>query len=142
VEANEEGPADAGAKLSVQMGSRLLPLSLALGASLADLSGAHGLAALAVLLAIPAAAGVAFVAISDLLEGKRALLRTCTGSGALVLFLVGSAVRHGAAAGSAVPALAVSAVVGAAILYAVPALFWVLEPLAPRPRPIRPARAV
>ena len=123
------------------MGSRLLPLSLGLGASLADLGGAHGLAALLVLLAIPSAAGVAFVGISDLLEGKRALLRALTTSGALVLLLVGSAVRHGAPADAAVPALALSAVVAAAVLYAVPVLFWVLEPLAPKPRPARAARA-
>lgn len=127
------------------MGSRLLPLSLGLGASLADLGGAPGLAALLVLLAIPCAAAVAFVGVSDLLEGKPAVLRALTTSGALLLLLVGSAVRHGAPAGAAVPALALSAVLGAAVLYAVPVLFWVLEPLAPKPRPARtarPARAV
>lgn len=125
------------------MSSRLLPLSLALCATLADLAGAHELGGLLVLLAIPCAAAAAFVAASDVLEGKRAWIRAVTSGGALVLFLVGSAVRHGAPAGAAIPALALSAVVGAAILYAVPVVFWLLEPLAPRPRTAaQPARAV
>lgn len=125
------------------MGSRLFPLSLALGASVADAAGLHSLAQLLVLVAIPCAAAAAFVAASDVLEGKRAWIRAVTSGGALVLFLVGSAVRHGAPAGAAIPALALSAVVGAAILYAVPVVFWLLEPLAPRPRTAaQPARAV
>lgn len=124
------------------MGSRLLPLSLALGATLADAAGAHRLGSLLLLVAIPCAAAAAFVAASDVLERKHAWVRALTSSGALVLFLVGSAVRHGAPADASIPALALSAVVGAAILYAVPVLFWVLEPLAPRPRVARPGRAL
>ncbi|MES1246344.1 MAG: hypothetical protein ABUS54_01570 [Actinomycetota bacterium] len=111
------------------MGSRLLPLALALGASLADTGGYHQLAGLLVLLAIPCAAGAAFVAISDALEGRPALVRAVTSTLALLLFLLGSAVRHAAPAGGHVPAIAVSAVVAAAILYLLPILFWVLQPV-------------
>ena len=132
-EANEEGPSDGGAKLGVQMGSRLLPLSLVLGVVLADLGGAHSLAALVLLVAIPCAAGAAFVAVSDLLEGRPALVRSCTTVGALVCCVVGSAVRHGAPAGAAVPALALSAVVAALVLYVVPVVLWVLQPVSLRP---------
>ena len=115
------------------MGSRLLPLSLVLGVVLADLAGAHPLAGLVLLIAIPCAAGAAVVAVSDLLEGRPAVVRTFTTVGALVCCIVGSAVRHGAPAGAAVPALALSAVVAAAILYAVPVVLWVLQPVSLRP---------
>jgi hypothetical protein len=105
------------------MGSRLLPLSFALAATIADTIGGHQLAAWLVLLAIPAGLGVICVAVGD-----RAWTRTVLGSSALVLLLVGSAVRHAAPVGAHVPALAVSAVIGAAILYVLPVLFWVLQP--------------
>jgi hypothetical protein len=119
------------------MGSRLLPLGLALGASLADAGGVHRLGGLLVLLAIPCAAAAAFVAISDALEGRPALVRAVTSTLALLLFLVGSAVRHDAPAGAHVPAVAFSAVVAAGILYLLPVLFWVLQPVQ-----LRPARGV
>lgn len=115
------------------MGSRLLPLGLAIGASLADAVGAHRLGALLVLLAIPCAAAAAFVAISDVLEGKHALVRATTSGAALVLLLLGSAIRHGAPAGAAVPAVAFSAVVAAGVLYLLPVLLWVLQPVQLRP---------
>jgi hypothetical protein len=117
------------------MGSRLLPLSLVLGAALTDVAGAHQLAGLVLLVAIPCAAGAAFVAVSDLLEGRPAFVRALSTVGALVCCLVASAVRHGAPAGAAVPALALSAVVAAAVLYTVPAVLWVLQPVSLRPTP-------
>jgi hypothetical protein len=120
------------------MGSRLLPLSLALGAVLADAAGSHRLGFWLVLLAIPAAAGAAFTGVGDVLEGKNAWLRGITTTLALALLLLGSAVREGAPVGNGVPALAVSAALGAALLYALPALFWVLEPLVPRARRAAP----
>jgi hypothetical protein len=104
-----------------------------LGAASTDAAGAHQLAGLVLLVAIPCAAGAAFVAVSDLLEGRPALVRTITTVGALVCCLVASAVRHGAPAGAAVPALALSAVVAAVVLYAVPILLWVLQPVSLRP---------
>lgn len=116
------------------MGSRLLPLSLALGAVLADAAGIHRLGFWLVLLAIPAAAGAAFTGVGDVLDGKSAWIRGVTTVLALALLLLGSAVREGAPVGNGVPALAISAALGAVLLYALPALFWVLEPLAPRQR--------
>jgi len=127
------------------MGSRLLPLCLALGATLADTAGAHQLAVWLVLIAVPSAAAAAFVAAGDVLEGRPALVRAITTGGALVLLVVASAVRHGAPVGAAVPAVALSAAVGAAILYLVPALLWVLQPSSPstsaRPREWRGSAA-
>lgn len=118
------------------MSSRLLPLSLALGATLADLSGFHAVGGLIVLLAIPCAMAAAVVAVGDVFEGRRAAWgRALTSVPALALLVVGSAVRHAAPVGAAVPPLALSAVIGAAILYVVPVLFWVLQPVAPAPRP-------
>lgn len=117
------------------MGSRLLPLSLALLALLADGGGLHGLAFWLVLLALPAAATACFVGLSDALEGKGAWLRGGSATVALAFLVLGSAVREQAPAGGAVPTLAVTAVVAAAIVYALPGLAWLLEPLRPKPRP-------
>jgi hypothetical protein len=110
------------------MGSRLFPLCLALGATLADLAGAHHLAVWLVLAAVPCAAAATFVAAGDVLERRPACIRAITSCGALVLLLVASAVRHGAPVGAAVPAVALSAVIGAALLYVLPVLLWVLQP--------------
>ena len=120
------------------LGSRLLPLTLALGALLADGSGAHRVAFYLVLLAIPGAAAAAFIGAGDALEGGGAWLRGVSTTVALMLLVLGSAVRENAPHGAAVPALAVSAVAAAVIAYALPALAWVLEPLLPHPR-TRPA---
>ena len=115
------------------MGTRLLPPGLAVCAVLADGVGLHGIAFWLVLLALPVAAAVAYVGLSDALAGN-GWLPGATATLAVVLLVVGSAVRESAPQGAAVPALAVSAVVGALVLYAVPALAWLLEPLRPRPR--------
>ena len=123
------------------MGSRLLPISLASSALLADAGGVHRLAFWLVLLAIPAAAAAAFVGAGDVLEGKAAWLRGTTAGLALALLVLGSAVRENAPRGGHVPVLAVTSVVAALVVYALPALFWVLEPVVPRPAPRRrPAR--
>jgi hypothetical protein len=119
------------------MGSRLLPLSLALGALLADATGLHRLAYYLVLLAVVGAAAAAFVGVGDLLGGTGGLLRAATTGVALVFLLLGSAVRASATVGGHVPALAVSTVVAAVLVYAVPALGWLVEPLVPRPAPRR-----
>jgi hypothetical protein len=115
------------------MAPRLAPPALVLGAVLADAAGVHGLAFWLVLLALPAAAATAFVAVSDALD-TGGWLRGWTTAGALALLVLGSAVREGAPRGSAVPALAVSAAVAALVLYALPGFVWLLEPLRPRPR--------
>ncbi len=116
------------------MGSRLLPLALALGALVADGAGLHRLASYAVLLAVVGAAAAAFVGVGDLLAGSGSVLCAGTSSLALALLLGGSVVRANAPAGGHVPTLAVSTLVLAAVVYAVPLLSWVLEPLVPKPR--------
>jgi len=119
------------------MGSRLLPLLLALGTILADLGGFQRIAYYLVLLAVVGAAAAACVGVSDVLGGRGTWLRAGSTSAALALLVLGSAVRANAAVGAPVPALALSAVVGAMILYSVPLVAWLLEPLAPRPRDVR-----
>ena len=111
------------------MGSRLLPLCLVLGATLADAAGAHHLAVWILLVAVPGAAAAAFVAAGDVLEGRPAWVRAITTGGALLLLVVASAVRHGAPVGAAVPAVALSAAIGAGLLYLLPVLLWVLQPV-------------
>jgi len=116
------------------MGSRILPLVLAIAALAAGGAGADGAAAVLVLIAVPCAAAAAFVAISDALEGRPEKLRAVTTGLALALIVIGSTVRTGAPLGGTVPALAVSTLVAAVVLYALPAFVWVLEPLRLRPR--------
>ena len=115
------------------MQTRLLPPALALFAVLADAAGLHGIAFWLVLLALPAAAGLAYVGLSDGLAGG-GWLPGATATLAVLLLVLGSAAREAAPVGAAVPTLAITAVVGALVLYAVPVLAWLLEPLRPRPR--------
>jgi hypothetical protein len=122
------------ARTYAQMGSRLLPLSLALGALAADAAGLHRLASYLVLLAVVGAAAAAFVGVGEWIEGKGGLVRAGTTTLALVLLLLGSSVRAAAPAGSHVPALALSSLVLAALVYALPLVVWLVEPLAPKPR--------
>jgi hypothetical protein len=125
------------------MGSRLLPLALAIGALLADSTGLHRLAFYLVLLAVVGAAAAACVGVGALLEGTGGIVRAVTTSLALALLVLGSAVRANAAVGGHVPTVAISAVVGAMLVYVLPVLGWLAEPLASRPaRPPRPARPV
>ncbi len=91
--------------------------------------GLGGLALWLGLLAVPAAAAVAFVAVSDLLEGKSALIYATTSSLALALVVLGSAVRSNAVSSAAAPPLATWALVAALAVYSVPAFAWVLEPV-------------
>ena len=120
-----------------QMGSRLLPLSLALGALAADAAGLHRLAFYLVLLAVVGAAAAAFVGVGDLLEGTGSWLRAGSTGLALLLLVLGSAVRANAPAGGHLPVLAVSTVVIAVLAYVVPVVGWLLAPPAPRPSPAR-----
>jgi uncharacterized protein involved in response to NO len=115
------------------MGSRLLPLPLVVGALIADSAGLGSLAFTLVLIAIPCAAGAAFIGAGDALEG-RDVLRGVTTCLALALLVLASAVRANAPLGSGVPPLAASALFAAVFVYGLPLLAWVLEPLRPRPR--------
>jgi hypothetical protein len=123
------------------MGSRLLPLSLALAALVCDLTGLHRLAFYVVLLAVVGAAAAAFVGVGDAIEGRGGFLRAGSSALALALLVIGSAVRAEASIGGGLPTLAVSAIVLAVLAYVVPALVWVLEPLKPGPRVAGPRLA-
>jgi hypothetical protein len=117
------------------MGSRLLPLSLVVGALVADGAGLHRGAYYLVLLAVVGAAAAAFVALADAIEGKAgAWLRGLGTSLALAFLVVGALVRANPADGASVPKLATSAAVAALVVYGLPLAAWLLEPLRPRPR--------
>jgi hypothetical protein len=121
------------------VGSRLLPLVLATATLAAGAAGLGGLALWLGLLVVPAAAAAAFVAVSDTLEGRPALLRAVTGGVALALVVLASAVRESAATGAGVSPLATWALVLALLAYGIPFLAWMLEPMR-MPRRTRPQR--
>jgi hypothetical protein len=119
------------------MGSPLLPLSLALAALAADAAGLHRLAFYVVLLAVVGAAAAAFAGAGNALAGNGSWLRAVLPCLALVLLVLGSAVRANAAVGGHVPTLAVSSVVLAVLVYVAPVFSWLVQPVALRPRPVR-----
>jgi hypothetical protein len=111
------------------VGSRLLPLVLSTAALAAGAAGFGGLALWLGLLTVPAAAAAAFVAVSDVLEGRPALLGAITSVVALVLVVVSSAARENAPVGASASPLATWGVLLALLLYGVPLVAWVLEPM-------------
>ena len=121
------------------MGSRLLPLVLATAALAAGTVGLGGLALWLGLLAVPAAAAPAFVAVSDALEGRPVLLRAVTSSVALALVVLASAARENAATGGDVSPLATWALLLVLLLYGAPLVAWVFAPVRV-PRRTRPSR--
>jgi hypothetical protein len=126
------------------VGSRLLPLVLATAALAAGVGGLGGLALWLGLLTVPTAAAAAFVAVSDALDGRPALLRAVTSGAALALVVLASAARENAPTGAAASPLATWALALALLAYAVPLVAWVLEPVGvprrtQRPRRLRPA---
>ena len=122
------------------MGSRLLPLVLATAALTAGTAGLGGLALWLGLLAVPTAAAAAFVAISDTLEGRPALLSALTSGVALLLVVLASAARANAPTGGAVAPLATWGLVLALLAYGIPLVAWVLEPMRVPRRTARPQR--
>jgi hypothetical protein len=121
------------------VGSRLLPLVLATAALAAGAAGLSGLALWLGLLMVPAAAAAAFVAISDTLEGRPALLSAVTSGVALLLVVVASAARENAPTGGAASPLATWGLLLALLAYGIPFVTWVLEPMRV-PRRTRPQR--
>jgi hypothetical protein len=126
------------------MGSRLLPLVLATAALAAGAAGLGSLALWLGLLTVPVAAAAAFVAVSDALEGRPALLRAWTSALALVFVVVASAARENTATGAAASRLATWALLVALLAYSVPVVAWVLQPVriprrTQRRRRLRPA---
>lgn len=111
------------------MGSRLLPLVLATAALAAGQLGLGGLALWLGLALVLAAAAAAFVAVSDVLEGRPGLLGAVTSSVALAFVVLASASRSSAPAGAAVSPLATWALVLALFAYGIPLVAWVLEPV-------------
>ena len=101
------------------MATPAIPLTLAAAAAAADGAGAHRLAFYLLLLAIPAAAATAFSAAADFVEDKRGLVSATAPTFVLALLVLAASARAG---GTATPPLAVSAVAGALVLYAVQAL--------------------
>ena len=122
------------------MGSRLLPLVLATAALVAGAVGFGGLELWLGLLAVPAAAAAAFVAVSDTLEGRPALLSAVTSGVALALVVVASAVRWNAPTGAGAAPLATWGLVLSLLAYSVPLVAWVLEPMRVPRRTRRPQR--
>ena len=112
------------------VGSRLLPLALATAAVAAGAVGLPGLAFWLGLLVVPAAGAAAFVAVSDVLEGRRlSRLRAVTTGCALTLVVVASAARANAATGGGVPRLVTWSLVLALGCYGLPVIGWLLEPV-------------
>jgi hypothetical protein len=122
------------------VGSRLLPLVLAAAALAAGAGGLGGLALWVGLATVPAAAAAAFVAVSDALDGRPALLRAATSGVALAFVILASAARENAPTGAAPAPLATWALLVALLVYAVPLAAWVLEPVGVRRRTRRPRR--
>jgi hypothetical protein len=105
--------------------SRALPAPLAFTALAADLAGNHGLAAAALLGAIPAAFAFALACYGDALEARCGGARPLAAAGGLLLLVLSAALRSPAVVGG-VPRLAVSAIVLCLILYAGQALAFLL----------------
>ena len=142
-EPTQEGLSDAETNLR-GVGSRLLPLVLATAALAAGTVGLGGLALWLGLLAVPLAAAAAFVAVSDVLEGRPVLTRAVTTGVALGLVVLASAARENAATGGGVSPLATWALLLAVLLYGAPLVAWVFEPVrvpqrTRRQRRLRPA---
>ncbi|HET9114601.1 MAG TPA: hypothetical protein VFN33_00765 [Gaiellaceae bacterium] len=111
------------------MGSRLLPLVLATAALAAGGVGLGGLALWLGLIAVPAAASAVFVAVSDTLEGRPALLRAITSGVALGLVVLACAVRASTPTGASPSPLATWGLLLALFAYAIPLVAWVFEPV-------------
>ena len=95
---------------------RTLPSLLILAALLADATGSHGLALVFVFTAIPAAFALALAWYGDALETRCSLLRPLLAGLAVALLVLSAALRSPAVVGG-VPALAISALVLALLLY-------------------------
>jgi hypothetical protein len=121
------------------LGSRLLPLVLATAALAV---GAEGLGTLAVwlgLLTVLAAAAAAFVAVSDVMEGRPSHLSAVTSGIALALVVLASAARSNTPTGASASPLATWALFLALLAYAVPLVAWVIQPVR-MPREVRSRR--
>src|SRR5262245_32450009 len=99
------------------MARRPLPAALAFVAFVADLSGAHGLALVALLGAIPAAFVFTLDCFADSLQSRCTLARPIVAASGLLLLVMSATLRSPAVVGG-VPQVAVSAVACSLLLYA------------------------
>ena len=106
----------------------MISAALVLGAVVADGEHARGIALYLVLAAIPAVAVTALSFFGDLVEGSAdsdaGAVYVGLTSLALVLLLIGAAVRANTLAHSAIPALGVSTLVGALTLLGLQLAVW------------------
>jgi len=106
----------------------VISAALVLGAVVADGEHARGVALYLVLAAIPAVAVTALSFFGDLVEGSAdsdaGAVYVGLSSLALVLLLIGAAVRANTLAHSAIPALGVSTLVGALTLLGLQLAVW------------------
>ena len=106
----------------------MISAALVLGAVVADGEHARGVALYLVLAAIPAVAVTALSFFGDLVEGSAdsdaGAVYVGLSSLALVLLLIGAAVRANTLAHSAIPALGVSTLVGALTLLGLQLAVW------------------
>src|SRR5256885_10775143 len=100
-----------------QMARRPLPAALAFTALVADLAGAHGLALVALLAAIPAAFVLALDCFADALQERCGPARPLVAGAVLVLLLLSATLRSPAVVGG-VPRIAISAIMLSLLLYA------------------------
>ena len=98
------------------MARRSLAPLLSFAAFAADLGNAHGLASLALLLAIPAAFAYLLDRYGDLLAGRCTLARPALAASGLALLVFSAALRSPAVVGG-VPRLAITAVAMSLALY-------------------------
>jgi hypothetical protein len=98
------------------MARRFLPASLVFSALVLDLGGSHGAALALLMLAIPAAFVLALDCYGDVLESRCGLSRPILAAVALAQLVLSAALRSPAVVGG-VPALAVSVLVLALVLY-------------------------
>jgi hypothetical protein len=122
-----EGPSGAGANVS-RVRRSAISSALVLGAVVAAAAGARGAALYLVLAAIPAVAIAALSHFGELVEGSADAEAGAVYVGlstlALVLLVLGAAVRSHTLADQAVPALGLSTLVGALVLLAVQFAVW------------------
>ena|SRR5438093_5744839 len=99
------------------MARRSLPAALAFVALVADLAGAHGLALVALLAAIPAGFVFTLDCFADVLQERCGAARPLVAGAGLVLLVLSATLRSPAVVGG-VPRIAISAIVACLLLYA------------------------
>jgi hypothetical protein len=123
------------------MARRPLPAVLAFAAFVADLSGAHGLALVALLAAIPTAFVLALDCFADALQSRCTLKRPVVAGSGLLLLVMSATLRSPAVVGG-VPQIAVSAVGLSLLLYAALAVGVVIAAVRRAQAPVAPLDTV